>query len=73
MVNGDKNITVDSFLPEQEITLTPSGGSVMKNITNVEGLYQEVNGRYIFVYSDSNQFVQIDAPDAKLIEEIIVA
>ena len=71
MVNGDKNITVDTFFPEKEITLTPSNGSEMKKIANVDGLYQEVNGRYIFIYSDNNQFVQIDSPDEKLIEEVI--
>ncbi|WP_405265370.1 hypothetical protein [Methanobrevibacter sp.] len=71
MVNGDKNITVDTFFPHAEITLTPEGGSVMKNITGKEGLYQEKDGRFIFVYSDNDQFVQIDAPDAKVIEEIV--
>ena len=71
MVNGDKNITVDTFYPHEEITLTPEGGSVMKNITGIEGLYQEKDGRFIFIYSDNDQFVQVDAPDAKVIEEVI--
>ena len=71
MVNGDKNITVDTFLPEKEITLTPSGGSVMKNISDTPCLYQEKDGRFIFVYSNNNQFVQIDAPDEKVIAEVI--
>lgn len=71
MVNGDKNITVDTFLPEKEVTLNPTGNSKMKTIGGVEGIYQEKDGRYIFIYSSDNQFVQIDAPDAKVIEQII--
>lgn len=71
MVNGDKNITVDTFFPEKEITLTPSNGSEMKNIAGVDGLYQEKDGRYLFIYSDNNQFVQIDSPEESLIEAVI--
>jgi hypothetical protein len=71
MVNGDKNITVDTFFPHTEVTLTPANGSVMKNISGKEGLYQEVDGRFNFVYSDNNQFVQISAPEENLIAEVI--
>lgn len=71
MVSGDKNITVDTFLPEQEVTLNPSGNSQMKTIGGVEGIYQEKDGRFIFVYSSDKQFVQIDAPEEKLIEQVI--
>lgn len=71
MVNGDKNITVDTFFPETQINLTPEGNSVMKTIAGTEGIYKEVNGRYIFIYSDNNQFIQVDAPEEKLIEEVI--
>lgn len=71
MVNGDKNITVDTFFPEKEITLTPANGSEMKNIAGVDGLYQEKDGRFIFIYSDNNQFVQIDSPEESLIQDVI--
>ena len=71
MVNGDKNITVDTFLPEKGIDLAPTGNSVMKNISGVEGLYTEKDGRYIFVYSSDNQFVQVDAPSAELLEQVV--
>ena len=46
-------------------------GSVMKNISGKEGIYSEIDGRYIFIYSDNHQGVQINAPDANVIEEII--
>ena len=71
MVNGDKNITVDTYLPRAEFELTPSNGSVMKNISGKEGIYSEIDGRHIFIYSDNHQGVQINAPDANVIEEII--
>ena len=71
MVNGDKNITVDTYLPRAEFDLTPSNGSVMKNISGKEGIYSEIDGRHIFIYSDNHQGVQINAPDANVIEEII--
>lgn len=71
MVNGDKNITVDTFFPHAEITLHDGNGFGMKNISGTEGLFKEVDGRFLFVYSDNDQFVQINAPEEKLIEEVI--
>ena len=32
---------------------------------------KKIDGRYIFIYSDNHQGVQINAPDANVIEEII--
>lgn len=70
MVNGDKNITVNFYMPEQVIQLSPSGGSEMKTINGIEGLYQKVDGRSIFMFPDKDgQFVQIDAPNDNLIKE----
>ena len=71
LVNGDKNITVDTFLPEKGGDLSPSGNTVMKNVSGVEGLYTEKDGRFIFVYSSDNQFVQVDAPSAELLEQVV--
>lgn len=71
LVNGDKNITVDTFLPEKGVDLYPSGNTVMKNVSGVEGLYTEKDGRFIFVYSSDNQFVQVDAPSADLLEQVV--
>lgn len=71
LVNGDKNITVDTFLPEKGVDLSPSGNTVMKNVSGVEGLYQEKDGCFIFVYSSDNQFVQVDAPSAELLEQVV--
>ena len=71
LVNGDKNITVDTFLPEKGVDLSPSGNTVMKNVSGVEGLYTENDGRFIFVYSSDNQFVQVDAPSAELLEQVV--
>ena len=71
LVNGDKNITVDTFLPEKGVDLYPSGNTVMKNVSGVEGLYTEKDGRFIFVYSSDNQFVQVDAPSVELLEQVV--
>lgn len=71
MTNGTDNITVDTFLPHKEIDLTESNGSTFKTINNTYGLYQEVDGRHIFVYSDDVVLVQIDAPTEELIGEVI--
>lgn len=71
MVNGDKNITVDTFFPHAQIDLHEGGGFAMKNISGIEGLFKEGDGRCIFIYSDNDQFVQVDSPEEKLIEEVI--
>lgn len=71
LVNGDKNITVDTFLPEKGVDLSPSGNTVMKNVSGVEGLYTEKDGHFIFIYSSDNQFVQVDAPSAELLEQVV--
>lgn len=72
MVNGDKNITVNTYMPEQAIHLSPSGGSEMKTINGIEGLYQKVDGRSIFMFPDKDgQLVQINAPDDNLIKEVM--
>lgn len=71
MVNGDKNISVDSFSASKNITLSPGNNTTLKTIGGIEGLYSESNGRYIFFYSDGEQLIQIDAPEEQLIEKVM--
>ncbi len=69
--NGTDNITITTFDTDHEMTMSPSGGSEAKNINGKEGVYQNKDGRYIFVYKDQGQFIQINSPTEKLIEEVV--
>lgn len=69
--NGTDNITLTTFDVDHLVDFSPSGGSVSKNIKNKDGIYEEKDGRYIFLYKDQDQYIQIDAPSEKLIEEVL--
>ena len=69
--NGTDNITLTTFEADHDMDMSPSGNSQAKNIKGKEGIYQNKDGRYIFIYKDQSQFVQIDSPTEKLIEEVI--
>lgn len=70
--NGTDNITVTDIVPSKAIDLVPQGNSVMKNISNKTGLFeQKDNGRCVYLYQDVNNIIQIEAPNEKLIEEVI--
>ncbi|WP_407374707.1 hypothetical protein [Methanobrevibacter sp.] len=72
MENGTDNITVTDFVPTKSIDLTPQGNTVKKNISSKEGLFEQKDtGRCVFVYIDNGTLVQIDAPNEKLIGEVI--
>jgi len=70
--NGTDNITITDIVPSKAIDLVPQGNTVMKNISNKTGLFeQKDNGRCVYIYQDVNNIIQIEAPNEKLIEEII--
>ena len=70
--NGTDNITITDIVPSKSIDLVPQGNTVMKNISNKTGLFeQKDNGRCVYIYQDVNNIIQIEAPNEKLIEEII--
>ncbi len=70
--NGTDNITVTDIVPSKAIDLVPQGNSVMKNISNKTGLFeQKDNGRCVYLYQDVNNIIQIEVPNEKLIEEVI--
>ena len=71
MENGTDNITITTFQTEYDMTMSPSGGSEAKNIHGKDGIYQNKDGHFIFIYKDQGQFVQIDSPTEKLIEEVL--
>lgn len=71
MENGTDNITILTFQTEQDMDMSPSGGSQAKTIKDKDGIYQVKDGRYIFIYKDQGQFVQIDSPTEKLLEEVL--
>ena len=68
---GTDNITVTDILPSKSLDLAPSGNSVMKNISSKQGIYEEKDGRCIFEYLANGTIVEINAPNEKLIEEVI--
>ena len=43
-----------------------------KTINGKDRIFLEKDGRSIFLYKSEDQFVNINAPDEKLIEKIIV-
>lgn len=70
--NGTDNITITDIVPSKAIDLVPQGNTVMKNISNKTGLFeQKDNGRCVYIYQDVNNIIQIEAPNEKLIEEVI--
>ncbi len=69
--NGTDNITITDMVPSKSIDLAPSGNAVMKNISSKQGIYQEKDGRCIFQYLADGTIVEINAPNEKLIEEVI--
>lgn len=71
MENGTDNITITDIVPSKSMDLTPEGSTVKKTISGKEGLFEEKDGRFLFMYSDSNTIVEINAPNEKLIEEVI--
>ena len=68
---GTDNITVTDILLSKSLDLAPSGNSVMKNISSKQGIYEEKDGRCIFEYLANGTIVEINAPNEKLIEEVI--
>ena len=43
-----------------------------KTINGKDGIFLEKDGRSIFLYKSGDQFVNINAPNEKLIEKIVV-
>ena len=68
---GTDNINVTDILPSKSLDLAPSGNSVMKNISSKQGIYEEKDGRCIFEYLANGTIVELNAPNEKLIEEVI--
>lgn len=72
MENGTDNITVTNFIPSKPVDISPSGNTVMKNISHAQGMFeQKADGRCVFLYLANETLVEIDAPNEKLIEEVI--
>lgn len=52
--------------------ISPAGNTVMKNISSAQGMFeQKDDGRCVFLYLANETLVEIDAPNEKLIEEVI--
>lgn len=71
MENGTDNITVTTFQTDHDMDMSASGNSQAKNIHGKEGIYQKNGDRFVFIYKDQGQFVQIESPTEKLIEEVL--
>ncbi|WP_407411092.1 hypothetical protein [Methanobrevibacter sp.] len=72
MENGTDNITVTNIVPSKSIDLAPQGNSVMKNISSKQGLFEQKDtGRCVFIYLDGATLVEINAPNEKLIGDVI--
>lgn len=71
MENGTHNITVTDIQPLKSIDLSAEGKTVEKNISGKQGLFEEKNGVYMFLYKDGDNLIQIEAPNEKLIEQVI--
>jgi len=70
--NGTDNITITDIVPSKSIDLVPQGNTVMKNISNKSGLFeQKDDGRCVYIYPDDGKVIQIEAPNEKLIEQVI--
>lgn len=71
MENGDENITVTSIYPSKSFDLEPSGNTVIKNISSTTGLFEQKEDLCVFMYPDDGKIIQIEAPNEKLIGEVI--
>ena len=71
MENGTDHITITTFQAEHDMDMSASGNSQAKTIHGKEGIYQKNDDRFVFIYKDQGQFVQIDSPSEKLIEEVL--
>ena len=72
MENGTDNITLTTFTVDGDVELSTDAGGQKKTINGKEGIYQEKDGRSLFLYKVGEQFVNINAPNEKLIEKIVV-
>ena len=72
MENGTDNITLTTFTVDGDVELSTDAGGQKKTINGKEGIYQEKDGRSLFLYKVGEQFVSINAPNEKLIEKIVV-
>ena len=72
MENGTDNITLTTFTVAGDVELSTDAGGQKKTINGKEGIYQEKDGRSLFLYKVGEQFVSINAPNEKLIEKIVV-
>ena len=71
MENGTDNITITTFQAEHDMDMSASANSQAKTIQGKDGIYQKNGDRFVFIYKDQGQFVQIDSPSEKLIEEVL--
>ena len=72
MENGTDNITLTTFTVDGDVELSTDAGGQKKTINGKEGIYQEKDGRSLFLYKVGEQFVNINAPNEKLIEKIVL-
>ncbi len=72
MENGTDNITVTTFAVNGDVDMSAQQGSQDKTINGKDGIFMEKDGRSIFIYKVGQQFINIDAPDEKLIEKVVV-
>ena len=73
MDNGKDNITVTTFAVNGDVNMSSSEpGAQNKTINGKDGIYMEKDGRAIFLYKVGKQFVNVDAPNEKLIEKVVV-
>ena len=72
MENGTDNITVTTFAVNGDVDLSAQSGSQNKTINGKDGIFMEKDGRAIFIYKVGQQFINIDAPNEKLIEKVVV-
>ena len=73
MENGTDNITITTFAVDGDVDLSSAQqGAKNKTINGKDGLIVEKNGRSIFLYKVGEQYINIDAPNEKLIEKVIV-
>ncbi|WP_405310537.1 hypothetical protein [Methanobrevibacter sp.] len=66
MENGTDNITLTTFTVDGDVELSTDAGGQKKTINGKEGIYQEKDGRSLFLYKVGEQFVNINAPNEKL-------
>lgn len=72
MENGKDNITITTFAVNGDVDMSAAApGAQNKTINGKDGLLVEKNGRSIFLYKVGQQYINIDAPDEKLIEKVV--